>query len=63
MYSADGQGNQDPPNLFGVHCFVRIGSDYYDPSYGGQVYTITIQALTPYCTILQYYGAWLIAIQ
>lgn len=36
---ADGQGNPDPPNLFPVHFVVRIGSEYYDPSYGGQAYT------------------------
>jgi hypothetical protein len=30
-----GQGHSpNPPAIFGNHCIVKIGSNYYDPSYG-----------------------------
>ena len=39
QHGAAGQGNDDPPPAFYNHFIVKHGGQYYDPSYGGSVYS------------------------
>ncbi len=36
---APGQGNKNPPGAFYNHFIVKYGGQYYDPSYGGLIYS------------------------